>query len=249
MGLERRIRRSKKEPFPMSFRFDAETSWKLKVLAEYYGASQANIIEELLDEKYEQVLQEQPDHADARHNADLIRKLLEQQQQQQQAQNSSGQDHQGSQDPQSSSPGSEGEDGQEPPSQSSPEVAEPTSAQQGQAEQSAQGADLSTEEKQSREGRTDSAKDQESQELAHDDQSPPQNSVPRPRDPKSELPEHEQAQMVQGLPASKEDQEERQALEQWLRRIPDDPGGLLRRKFMLEHQRRGKVNQGVGQSW
>lgn len=31
-------------------------------------------------------------------------------------------------------------------------------------------------------------------------------------------------------------QTERQiALEQWLRQIPDDPGGLLRRKFMIEH--------------
>jgi len=28
------------------------------------------------------------------------------------------------------------------------------------------------------------------------------------------------------------------ALEQWLRQIPDDPAGLLRRKFMLEHLRR-----------
>jgi Ca-activated chloride channel family protein len=28
-------------------------------------------------------------------------------------------------------------------------------------------------------------------------------------------------------------------MEQWLRRIPDDPGGLLRRKFRNEHQRRG----------
>ena len=33
--------------------------------------------------------------------------------------------------------------------------------------------------------------------------------------------------------------EERQAMEQWLRRIPDDPGGLLRRKFAIELQRRG----------
>lgn len=32
--------------------------------------------------------------------------------------------------------------------------------------------------------------------------------------------------------------EELQALEQWLRRIPDDPGGLLRRKLLLEHRRR-----------
>lgn len=33
--------------------------------------------------------------------------------------------------------------------------------------------------------------------------------------------------------------EEQIALEQWLRRIPDDPGGLLRRKFLYEHRRRG----------
>lgn len=32
--------------------------------------------------------------------------------------------------------------------------------------------------------------------------------------------------------------EKRQALEQLMRRVPDDPGGLLRRKFLLEHQRR-----------
>ena len=32
--------------------------------------------------------------------------------------------------------------------------------------------------------------------------------------------------------------ERRQALEQWLRRIPDDPSGLIRRKLILEHKRR-----------
>ncbi len=34
-------------------------------------------------------------------------------------------------------------------------------------------------------------------------------------------------------------EEDAQAMERWLRRIPDDPGGLLRRKFRNEHQRRG----------
>ena len=32
--------------------------------------------------------------------------------------------------------------------------------------------------------------------------------------------------------------EEDIALEQWLRQIPEDPSGLLRRKFMLEHMQR-----------
>ncbi len=34
-------------------------------------------------------------------------------------------------------------------------------------------------------------------------------------------------------------EEDAQAMEQWLRRIPDDPGGLMRRKFRNQHQRRG----------
>jgi Ca-activated chloride channel family protein len=32
--------------------------------------------------------------------------------------------------------------------------------------------------------------------------------------------------------------EQRDAIEQWLRQVPDDPGGLLRRKFAVEYQRR-----------
>jgi len=35
--------------------------------------------------------------------------------------------------------------------------------------------------------------------------------------------------------ASKPESEQALSLEQWLRRIPDDPGGLLRRKFLIEH--------------
>ncbi|HKJ18338.1 MAG TPA: VWA domain-containing protein [Xanthomonadales bacterium] len=35
-------------------------------------------------------------------------------------------------------------------------------------------------------------------------------------------------------------EEDAQAMEQWLRRIPDDPGGLLRRKFRNEYLRRGE---------
>jgi len=41
------------------------------------------------------------------------------------------------------------------------------------------------------------------------------------------------------------DEEEQQALQQWLRRVPDDPGGLLRRKFQQQYEQRareGKVN-------
>jgi len=43
--------------------------------------------------------------------------------------------------------------------------------------------------------------------------------------------------------------EERQAMEQWLRRIPDDPGGLLRRKFLLQYQRRGAQPPSGEEEW
>lgn len=43
-------------------------------------------------------------------------------------------------------------------------------------------------------------------------------------------------------------EEDAQAMEQWLRRIPDDPGGLLRRKFLYEHQRRGEP-QSESDTW
>lgn len=39
-------------------------------------------------------------------------------------------------------------------------------------------------------------------------------------------------------------QEQQQAMEQWLRRIPNDPGGLLRRKFRYQYQRMGLDQDG-----
>ena len=55
-----------------------------------------------------------------------------------------------------------------------------------------------------------------------------------------------QQQQQQGAQAGKaahaqetpEQREQRQAVEAWMRRVPDDPGSLLRAKFRLEHERR-----------
>ena len=43
--------------------------------------------------------------------------------------------------------------------------------------------------------------------------------------------------------------EQRLAYEQWLRRIPDDPGGLLRRKFALEYRERGERPPSRSDAW
>lgn len=44
------------------------------------------------------------------------------------------------------------------------------------------------------------------------------------------------------------DSENQQALEQWLRRVPDDPGGLLRRKLLRDHQQQA-VKEDAQQAW
>ncbi|MCK8657970.1 MULTISPECIES: tetratricopeptide repeat protein [Pseudomonas] len=76
---------------------------------------------------------------------------------------------------------------------------------------------------------------------------PPATTPPRPGTnevPGSELGD-EQHTIAPMPPASASlDAEQQQALEQWLRQIPDDPGELLRRKFWYEqqqHQDQGKT--------
>jgi Ca-activated chloride channel family protein len=39
------------------------------------------------------------------------------------------------------------------------------------------------------------------------------------------------------------EQERQQAMEQWLRQIPDDPGELLRRKFLYEQRKHQETNR------
>ncbi|MDA0705150.1 MAG: VWA domain-containing protein [Proteobacteria bacterium] len=46
------------------------------------------------------------------------------------------------------------------------------------------------------------------------------------------------------LEAMREQAEQQQAMEQWLRRIPNDPGALLRNKFRYQYQKTGKDQDG-----
>jgi Ca-activated chloride channel family protein len=51
------------------------------------------------------------------------------------------------------------------------------------------------------------------------------------------------AGQAQASPETAADRERHQATEAWLRRVPDDPGGLLKAKFQLEYQRRQRDGQ------
>jgi len=51
------------------------------------------------------------------------------------------------------------------------------------------------------------------------------------------------------LKDERSEQEKQQALEQWLKKIPDDPGGLLREKMRREFKRRGRENRNIKEVW
>jgi Ca-activated chloride channel family protein len=44
-------------------------------------------------------------------------------------------------------------------------------------------------------------------------------------------------------PSNAAEREKQRANEAWLRRVPDDPGGLLRAKFRLEYERRQQTGE------
>ena len=68
-------------------------------------------------------------------------------------------------------------------------------------------------------------------------------------DPSQEQPEEQDGETQNQQVAQEDarlDAEEQRALQQWLRRVPDDPGGLLRRKFEQQYEdriRRGKISR------
>ena len=160
---------------------------------------------------YEQVLELEPDHEDARYNLELLKQLQEQQEQEQ-----AGDDQQSTQNP-----GGEGEQ-----SDSS-------------GEQDQQGSQTSSESQQAQDN-DGSPRDEE---MNEEDLEALQEELQRAAEEAEQGEEPQQLSEAQ-LAQLREQQEAEQAMEQWLRRIPDDPGGLLRRKFRYQYQRYGKDQEG-----
>lgn len=57
-------------------------------------------------------------------------------------------------------------------------------------------------------------------------------------------PEDQQGKSPAEVMAQRREQEQQQAMEQWLRRIPNDPGGLMRKKFRNQYLRYGRDQDG-----
>ena len=115
--------------------------------------------------------------------------------------------------------------------------------QQGSEQQQSQDSsqDQQTDGKQDQQ-RSDENKDQANSE-ARQDSDPQtgetsQQDSTRPQASQVDQQENQEASENEQL-AEMEQQMSDQAADQWLRKIPDDPGGLLRRKFIYQYQNRG----------
>lgn len=112
-----------------------------------------------------------------------------------------------------------------------------------ESDQGEQNQDQSQDQQQS-----DQASDQDS-----DEQQEQESDDAKDSDDQREQDKASQQQQMAEEDASPLEDEERQALQQWLRRVPDDPGGLLRRKFEMQYsdrlKRQGKTNPGNQSNW
>ncbi len=173
-------------------------------------------------EAYNQALKLQADMADALANRGLVEQLKQQRQAQQQNQPNQQQN-------QSS------EDKNQQQSQSQKNNPQNQQQQQGQQQQEAnqqQSEEQQAQEQkdQEQEDQEQKAQQQESQELDTQEQAEKQAQQAGEAD--------EDSAKAPSEALSEEQKQAQQELQQWLRRVPDDPGGLLREKFRYQSRQR-----------
>ena len=181
---------------------------------------------------YDEALKKAPQHADAKYNKEQVEKLLKQQQQnkvsskqQQSDKNSSSQQQSKSQQQQK-----QGDDQAQDQKDNKDQQAQKDQQQKQQQDKASQ----------QDKAKQDSDEDQNNKDQQNkDQQDKQQNKVNQPQQARPEEPQQDGNKAAQPMTEAEREQKERQqANEQWLRRIPDDPGGLLRRKFEYQYQRR-----------
>ena len=177
---------------------------------------------------YEKTLKLEPDHEDAQFNRDLLLKLLEQQQSQQ---SSSDQQQQSSQQQQAQN---EPQSGQSSSSQSGDSKASEPSNQESSGESG------SEQEASSKNAEQAQQADAETQEGAEKQEARTAEATDEEKDTESRRAVAEDSENPMSL--------RQQQLETALRKIPNDPGRLLRNKLLREQQRRGTRKTKV-QQW
>ena len=173
---------------------------------------------------YEAVLKQNKDHKDAQYNLNLLKK---QQEQQKQKQDQSGQQqNQQQQNSQQQQSDQQQQSQQQQGEGKDSEQKKPSDKSEGEEGDKAQSAQDKAAEEAEKKALEEWKKQQEANKDEKEDGEAEKNS--------EELTEQQK--------------EQQQATEQWLRRIPDDPSGLWRRKFQYQYGRRSQRGS-VGKSW
>lgn len=179
---------------------------------------------------YNKALAIDPDHQDALHNRNLIKEQLKkdkQQARQEKKQSEQNDKQQNKQQPQSSEKKSGSQEQNNAQSQSAPDNQMKKQDKQEQEKQQRQ-------EQAQKNRHSESKEEKQSEKENKQDEHEPQSQDKRPEKAQQNDPNKH----AQNSSASQSDRETQQAKEQWLRVIPDDPGGLLRQKFLRDHLRR-----------
>ena len=181
--------------------------------------AQSGQLEEAI-KSYDQALSINPNNSDAKYNKELVKKALEKQKQQQEN-------------------------------------------RQQSEEKSQQNQEKNTENKQD-DKKQDEQKPEQSKEKKASEQQEKTEDKSKKNLPKEQKTSSENAQQTSQKPSSNDkknqqrpdessdvklNNEQRQANEQWLNRIPDDPSGLLKRKFKYQYNQREHQEQNEEDAW
>ncbi|HSC68391.1 MAG TPA: VWA domain-containing protein [Cellvibrio sp.] len=219
--------------------------------------AKANQLPEAL-KAYEQALKLNPAFEDAQKNRKVVEELIKQQKEQQnqnqqqqdkedgkeekenqgqdnkdQPQDSQQQDQQQKeqqQDQQNGDDQQKQDQNQQDQNQQSQSDQQKSDSQNQQSQQDQQNQDKQDQDKQNQQS---TAEDNKEQEKSEEEKAAEANE-------REQQAAEENMQQMAGEAKDNLTDEERQAMEQWLRRVPDDPGGLLRNKFNYEHYKRNQ---------
>ncbi len=230
-------------------------------------------------ESYEDALKLDPDNEDAKFNRNLVEELLKQKsqsqsdQQRQNGQDQSGEEQQQDEGDQGQQPEDDGQQGQQSDSKASGSEtsgsetsgSETSGSESSGSESSgseSSGSETSgseTSDSSTSESESGQQTEQQNSNQASDaDQHDAQQEEADQQDGQSEkqqLSDAEKATSEQGdnpEKAAGDSQgvgELQQADQQWLRRIPDDPGGLWRRKFLHQYKQQKQQGKGEEKAW
>ena len=191
-------------------------------------------------DRYDQVLEREPEHSDARFNRDLLKKLLEEQEkkkQQNQQQDGSGEDQQKTENQQSENQSERSEENQ-------------SSAESG-SDSKNQNMENSGQSEQAQKSDSQNKEISEAQSDKQEQENTDEASVAEENNQEGEEDSKQQQAFIKPRSVSEltEDNPQEQELRQWLQKIPDDPSRLLRNKMYRAHQRNKQIMKTEKESW